>query len=202
MPRIKWLGIIKDDLGQYQKGNLPTNEKKVNIPDDMDEVMVKSIPFQIVAIAFIAISIFTKVYISKHFPFNPITMIIGFIIGFAALIIHELLHAIVYPKDATVYVGIYPKSFAAVALSAYPLKRWRFMLMSLLPTMLGIIPIVLFWVLPSEFNLINGLLIGMAMMGLTSPSVDMYNVYKVIKETPRGCIMQFNGDSLYYYEGK
>ncbi len=39
----------------------------------------------------------------------------------------------------------------------------------------------------------------MAMMGLTSPAVDFYNVYKVLRNTPGGCTLQFHEDSLYYY---
>lgn len=48
-------------------------------------------------------------------------------------------------------------------------------------------------------KIVNGLMLGMAMMGLTSPAVDIYNVCKVFEETPRGCTLQFYGDSLYYY---
>lgn len=169
------------------------------MPEDMDELMIKAIPFQLIAIVIITVSVFVKVSLTKEIPFSPVSVILGFVIGFLALIIHELLHAIVFPKEATVYVGIYPKSFGAVALSAYPLRRWRFVLMSLLPIVLGIVPITLFWVLPSELKVVNGLMLGMAMMGLTSPAVDFYNVYKVFRGTPRGCILQFRGDSLYYF---
>lgn len=199
MPHIKWLGIIKDDLGQYQRGELLADARRVDIPDDMDDVMVKAIPFQLIAIVLITVSVYAKVSLTKEFPFTPLSVIIGFIIGFLALIIHELLHAMVFPREATVYVGIYPKSFAAVALSAYPLRRWRFVLMSLLPTVLGIVPITLFLLLPPELKILNGLMLGMAMMGLTSPAVDFYNVCKVLRETPRGCALQFHGDCLYYY---
>ncbi len=200
MPHIKWLGIIKDDLGGYQQGNLPAKAKKVDMPEDMDELMIKAIPFQFIAIVIITVSVFVKVSLTKEIPFSPVSVILGFVIGFLALIIHELFHAIVFPKEATVYVGIYPKSFGAVALSAYPLRRWRFVLMSLLPTVLGIIPIILFLVLPPEMKIINGLMLGMAMMGLTSPAVDFYNVCKVLREAPRGCTVQFYEDALYYYK--
>ncbi len=199
MLHIKWLGIIKDDLGQYQQGNLPARAKKVDMPEDMDELMIKAIPFQLIAIVIITVSVFVKVSLTKEIPFSPVSVILGFVIGFLALIIHEILHAIVFPKEATVYVGIYPKSFGAVALSAYPLRKWRFVLMSLLPIVLGIVPITLFWVLTSELKVVNGLMLGMAMMGLTSPAVDLYNVYKVFRGTPRGCTLQFHGDCLYYY---
>ena len=199
MSHIKWLGIIKDDLGRYQQGNLPARAKKMDMPEDMDELMIKAIPFQLIAIVIITVSVFVKVSLTKEFPFTPISVVIGFVIGFPSMIIHELLHAIVFPKEATVYVGIYPKSFAAVALSSCPLKRWRFVLMSLLPIVLGIVPITLFLVLPAELKVVNGIMLGMSMMGLTSPAVDFYNVYKVFRETPRGCILQFHGDCLYYY---
>ncbi len=199
MPNIKWLGIIKDDLGQYQMGDLPDGAKKVNVPEDMDELMIKAIPFQLIAIVIVTASVFVKVSLANKLPFAPMWVVIGFVLGFLALVIHELLHAIVFPKKATVYVGIYLKSFGAVALSAYPLKRWRFVLMSLLPMVLGVVPILLFWVLPPEYKMVNGVMLGMAMMGLTSPAVDIYNVCKVLGETPRGCTLQFYGDSLYYY---
>ena len=70
--------------------------------------------------------------------------------------------------------------------------------MCLLPMILGVVPILLFWILPPEYKVANGLMFGMAMMGLTSPAVDIYNVCKVLGETPRGCTLQFHGDSLYY----
>ncbi len=49
-------------------------------------------------------------------------IIIGVLLGFLALIIHELLHAIVYPKNANVYIGI-AKPITFVALASYPLKK-------------------------------------------------------------------------------
>lgn len=200
MPHIKWLGIIKDNLGCYQESKLPDDAKKVDMPEDLDEIMVKSIPFCIGGIVIIMFSVIVKSLVCKEFPFNPIWSIIGFVVGFLALIIHELLHAVAFPKAATVYIGIYPKSYAAVALSAYPLKRWRFVFMSLLPTILGIVPIVLFLLLPPYMKNLSGFFLGMSMMGLTSPSVDLYNVYMVLRGTPKGCIVQFHGEDLYYYE--
>ena len=43
-------------------------------------------------------------------------------------------------------------------------------------------------------------MLGMSMIGLTSPSVDLYTVYKVLMETPKGSTLQFNGDELYFYK--
>ena len=86
MPHIKWLGIIKDDLGQYQMGDLPDGAKKVNVPEDMDELMVKAIPFQIIAIVIIVISVIVKVSFAKELPFSPVWVVVGFMLGFLALL--------------------------------------------------------------------------------------------------------------------
>lgn len=198
MAKLKWVGIIKEDIGGYQKGDLPANASKLNVPEDMDELMVKSIPFCGVGIAILVVSMFVKTILNKQVVVNPLFVVIGFVAGFLALIIHEYLHGVVYPKGATVYIGIYPKAFAAVALASYPLKRWRFILMCLLPTILGIIPIAAFLILPPYMKALNGFLLGFSMVGLTSPSVDLYNVYQVLKQTPKKCMIQFYGDETYY----
>ena len=115
----------------------------------------------------------------------PATVIFGVAFSIAALLIHEFLHAIVYPSKATVVIGFVPKQFAAVALASYPLKRNRFILMCLLPYLLGVIPIILFCISPATAIEINGFLFGLSIMGLTSPYVDSYNVYQVLKQTSK-----------------
>lgn len=96
------------------------------------------------------------------------------------------------------YIGIYPKALAAVALASYPLKRRRFIEMSLLPFLLGIAPMALFWISPAEASHWNGLWFGLAVMGLISPYTDAYNVYQVLKQTPKACRIQFWGDDTFW----
>ncbi len=93
--------------------------------------------------------------------------------------------------------SLVPKQFAAVALASYPLKRDRFILMCLLPYLLGVIPIILFCISPATAIEINGFLFGLSIMGLTSPYVDSYNVYQVLKQTSKSNSLQFYGDDLY-----
>ena len=45
MPKIKWLGIIKGEPADYQKGELAENAVKMKMPSDMNEMMSKSIIF-------------------------------------------------------------------------------------------------------------------------------------------------------------
>ena len=200
MPKVKWIGLIRQELSNYQKGKLSKNAKKMKMPKTANEMMVKAIPLLILPFCIIFLSMFFKTLTSKQVVVTPIFICIGFFIGFVALLIHEYLHAIIYPKDATVYIGFYPKALAMVALASYPLKRERFILMSLLPTILGIIPIIIFMITPPSMKGLNGFLFGLSIMGLTSPYPDFYNVYQVLKQTPKKCRIQFYEDDTYWID--
>ncbi|MCI8510323.1 MAG: DUF3267 domain-containing protein [Lachnospiraceae bacterium] len=138
-------------------------------------------PFVIPSILIIFIAMFLKTKNARQVVVAPATVILGVAFSIAALLIHEFLHAIVYPSKATVVIGLVPKQFAAVALASYPLKRDRFILMCLLPYLLGVIPIILFCISPATAIEINGFLFGLSIMGLTSPYVDSYKCVSGVK---------------------
>ena len=198
MPNIKWIGILDGETSKYQTGDLDTRAKKMIMPTTIKEMMIKAIPFAIISCFVVILSMFTKRHLAQQGVADHIFIVTGLVAGFLGLLLHELLHAIVYPSKATVYIGIYPKAFAAVALASYPLKRKRFILMSLLPMILGIVPLVIFWISPIEFKAWNGFWFGCSVIGLISSYPDCYNVYQVLKQTPKGCSIQFWGDDTYW----
>ena len=197
MPKIKWIGLIKEEkMKDYQVGELSKNAKKMNMPTPSKEMMIKALPFIIPALVILFLSVYFK---SGEFFLLRLYIIIGVLLGFLALIIHELLHAIVYPKNANVYIGI-AKPITFVALASYPLKKEKFILMCLLPYILGIIPLILFWIMPITDMKIHSILFGLSAMGLGSPYPDLFNVYQVLKQTPKNCKIQFYKDDTYYIE--
>ena len=197
MPKIKWIGLIKEEkMKEYQVGELSKNAKKMNMPTTSKEMMIKALPFIIPAFVILFLSVYFK---SGEFFLLRLYIIIGVLLGFLALIIHELLHAIVYPKNANVYIGI-AKPITFVALASYPLKKEKFILMCLLPYILGIIPLILFWIMPITDMKIHSILFGLSAMGLGSPYPDLFNVYQVLKQTPKNCKIQFYKDDTYYIE--
>ena len=197
MPKIKWIGLIKEEkMKDYQVGELSKNAKKMNKPTTSKEMMIKALPFIIPALVILFLSVYFK---SGEFFLLRLYIIIGVLLGFLALIIHELLHAIVYPKNANVYIGI-AKPITFVALASYPLKKEKFILMCLLPYILGIIPLILFWIMPITDMKIHSILFGLSAMGLGSPYPDLFNVYQVLKQTPKNCKIQFYKDDTYYIE--
>ncbi len=113
---IKWAGIV-DDPAKYQRGELPPNARRLAMPGSMGDMLLRAMPFIApgMFIAFAAMFVRTRASgaVVVSFPF----VAVGVVIGMLLMIVHELLHAVVYPKEATVYIGIMPKQFAA--------SRWR-----------------------------------------------------------------------------
>ena len=198
MFNIKWIGIIKDeDIKKYQKGKLDSNAVKMKTPDTIGQVQIKSIPFMVCAMVIIFLSMFIKTYFAKSIVVSFPFIIVGFIIGFFLLFVHELLHAIVYPRKVNKYIAIV-KPFSPVALASYPLSKKRFILMSLLPYVLGIIPLTIFMISSPNNTVLNAIVFGMTFVGLASPAPDTYNVCQVIKQVPKGKKVQFYEDDMYY----
>ncbi len=59
MPKIKWKGIIWNP-SDYQMGFLSKNAKKLNMPQTLNEMMIKALPFVIPSILIIFFAMFLK----------------------------------------------------------------------------------------------------------------------------------------------
>lgn len=188
---------IITDIKEYQRGELPENAMKLNTPRSIDEMTKKAVPIAIVLCAVLIITMLIKT-ISNHtrvvsFP----AIVVGFLAGFVLLAVHEWLHAVVYPKDAKVTIGKVKGKLLFVALASYPMTRVRFIIMSLLPFVLGILPLAIFIVSPAENKVLNDLMFGMACMGMVSPYPDVYNVVTVLKQSRNTDKIMFFEDDLY-----
>lgn len=198
MPNIKWIGFInKNEIEKYQKGKLDSNAIKMKMPETMNKMMVRAFPFVIPALIIMFLAMYLKGHINNQIVVYKPYMFIGLIIGFFLSIIHELLHAIVYPKGVNTYIGI-AKPVTFVALASYPLNKERFIVMCLLPYILGIVPLILFLFSPANYLALNSIIYGIAFVGMVSPYPDAYNVYQVIRQVPKGKKVQFYGDDTYY----
>ncbi len=199
MSKIVWKGIIKSE-SDFPTSDIPTSAKKLDSEEDMIKMQVKALPFMIPSILICFICIFIKTFIANEKVINVGGLFIGVVIGFLLIFVHELLHAVAFPKDATVYIGIMPKSLTAVALSSCPVKRNRFVFLSILPIILGLVPLVIFCFSSSDLKQLNGILFGMSIMGMVSVYPDIYNVFNILKVVPKNAIIQNNKNSTYYFE--
>ena len=193
---IKIVWSIKD-INKYQTGNLPDNAIKIETPKRVDELMKKALPIAVILCVLLFAAMLGKTIVCKVVVISPIFILVGFALGFLLLIIHEWLHGIVYPKDADVTIGRIKGKTTFVALASYPLKRDRFILMCLLPFVLGVIPFILFLISPAEFRVFNGLNFGMACMGMVSPFPDVYNVLTVLRRSEKNDSIMFYKNDMY-----
>lgn len=196
MPEIKWVGVIRDP-DVYESGRLPENAVKMNMPEN---IQTAALPFMVLPALICIGSVFLKSYFSRQNIMHPLWVLAGLAIGFLLFPLHELLHAVVYPHGAQVFLGVVPKQLSAVALASHPLRRGRFLLMCVLPVILGLIPLILFWTAAEADPVRNSLFFGAAVLGMVSPYPDFYNAYQALKQAPKQAFIQYEQGDTYCFE--
>ncbi len=198
MPKIVWKGIINGEE-DFPSADIPCGAVKTDTEEDMRKMQIKALPFAVPSVLICIVCMLAKTLISDErvvdFPF----LFLGVVLGIFFLAVHELLHAAAFPHEAEVFIGIMPKSFTAVALSSSPVKRNRFIFISLLPIILGLIPLIAFCFMPGDLKVLNGLLFGFAVMGMTSVYPDLYNAFYILKTVPKNAVVQNDRNITYYY---
>ena len=186
-----------NDINEYQAGILPDNAVKIGTPQSMSQMMLKAAPIAGFLCVILFATMMCKSIISETIVISPIFIVVGFLSGFILLIVHEWLHGIVYPKNADVTIGKLKGKITFVALASYPLKRTRFIMMCLLPFVLGIVPLMIFIFSPAEYRVLNGIMFGMACMGMISPFPDVFNVIILLRNTSKNDAIMFYKDDMY-----
>ncbi len=186
-----------NNINEYQCGVIPKGAEKLNAPSSTEDMMKKATPVAVVVCFIMAALMFIKTITNHTVVVSPLAILGGFLTGFAQLIVHEWLHAIVYPQQAMVTIGRLKGKMVFVALASYPLRRIRFIIMCLMPFILGIIPLLMFIFSPGYRTILNGFIFGMSCMGMVSPFPDVYNVILVLKQTERTDGIMFYEDDIY-----
>lgn len=194
---IVWEGNKKEFGTTHDKPPIPQNAVKIR---DAEGFIGKAVPFGVVPMMICMLAVFLKSFINREFPVSPLFLIPAILIGFIiALPLHEFAHAVCYPKDATVWVGLCIRKAAAYAISYNPLTKGRFIIMSLAPAVLGIIPLIVFIVTPKIMKPVLTICMVSAFMGLISPAPDYMDVMSVLGKAPKGAVICDSPDGLYAY---
>ncbi len=196
MAEIIWEGN-QDWEKDFPDGKAPENAEKLMRPDD---ILKASLPYGILPMIVCFACVFYKKSLSDGFLFDLRFMPLGFVIGFLLIPIHEILHAVCYPSNAKVYIGVCLKKCAAYAISFYPISKSRYIVMSLAPMLLGVIPLIIFMICPLQWKALLTICVVPAFMGMISPSPDYMDVISVMKQVPNGAKIQASNEGLYWFK--
>ena len=200
MAKIVWEGNKKEFGTSHQSPPVPQNAVKLR---DGEGLLKRAIPFGIFPMVICYAAMVTKAYLNKEPPVSPAYLLPAIAIGLiVALPLHELTHAVCYPKEATVWVGLCFRKMAAYAISYHPLTKSRFIVMSLAPAVWGIVPLIGFFLLPITMKPLLTICMVSAFMGLISPAPDYMDVVSVLKKAPPRALIRDSQDGLYAYLSK
>lgn len=201
--QLIYKGQYKDE-SQLPLGTLPENAVPFKEPKDLSQTNLYAciviIPVLIIVGLFILIS-----YSSlgsqnlSHFSLG-FSSLLGFIMFYIALPIHELLHAICFGKDAEVEFYYSLKDLALFVVSTQPITKRRFIFLSLLPNIvLAWIPFLL-WVFIPMNDFVSNFLFVMSLLLIISGVGDYLNAFNAIRQMPKGTMQQLSGfHSFWYY---
>lgn len=198
MAKIIWEGNKKEFGTVHKSPQVPQNAVKIR---DAYGFIGESFTFGIIPMAICMLVFFLKAFINKESPISPIFFIPAFLVAFIiALPLHEFVHAICYPKEDTVWVGLCIRKRAAYAISYYPISKSRFIIMSIAPAVLGVIPLIGVILIPISMKPLLTICIVSAFMGLIAPAPDYMDIVSVLKKAPSHALICDTQEGLYAYE--
>ena len=194
MPHIIWCGNQKWD-SEFPEKPLPENAVKT---EKSDSIFTGSLPYGIIPFLACLLLIYVKWHWLGTKMTDPALVPIGILLGLFLMRVHELLHAVCYCRGQTVYIGISLERFAAFAVCHEKISRRRFIVMSLMPMLLGIIPLAVFMLGPSS-PVLSAICIPAGIIGMLSPMPDYMDVHMVHKQAPEGAYIQSQNDGFYWF---
>ena len=195
MPKIKWVGN-QDWNKKYPEEKIPDSAIEIESPDN---IFTASAKYGVLPMIFCFACLLIKSKIYNEFPLDRRFIWAGIVLGLCLIPVHELLHAVCCPKNATVYYGISIKKFAAFCICHYPMTKRRYITMSLLPMILGVIPLILFLTFPISWKISSAICWPAAMIGMLSPMPDYMDVHYVSKVVPVEAHIQSSNSGCFWF---
>ncbi|WBW96027.1 DUF3267 domain-containing protein [Oceanirhabdus sp. W0125-5] len=191
--KLKWKGRLTES-NTFPTTEVPSNSVQFLEPKSKLESYIAIVP-----ILFFAIGCF---YVKSNFlgelKLNLHGFIIGLLLTIPFLIIHELLHAVLFPPKST--VEIFYSTYGLSVVTCEPIPKLRYIFSLLLPALLlGVIPLLIWIFIPTNNATLNSLWFILCIGNLGSTTADLSNLFHALKEMPKGSVLQISGLKCYYY---
>lgn len=206
MYNIKFMGRYKNE-SQILHGLLPTNAIQFEEPDKMIIAFFRGtlifVPFLIIIIFII----FAKFKLCDNYmEFQnakalPHSICIAAVISILLVLLHEILHAICFPKKVQKEIWFILKGLSAFVYCNHPMSKRKYLWLCICPNVfLGIVPFFLWLILSHNFNnFMSQLILFVSLFNMFSGIGDYYNIYLTLKQVPKNSIIQNYGIHTYWY---
>lgn len=184
MFNIKFKGKYTDEK-QIKTGYLPKDAVIFKEPNTIIKAFIMGGIISIPIIILISIGIIIKVNIRN---IKPIIFVYTGIISFILMYVHEIIHALCFPKEAEKQIWTKFKEGALFIYCNETLSKKRFIWMCAAPNViLGVIPYILFIIGAFDFNSnISNIIALTSWIMISSGIGDYLNIYNTIRQVPKG----------------
>ncbi|MGO5066242.1 DUF3267 domain-containing protein [Clostridium sporogenes] len=190
--KIKWKGRLSE-TNTLPTPKITPNSVQLLEPKYNLQYYIPIIPI----IIFIVLCVYLKSKFVGDITLNSLGYIIGFLLIIPFSIIHELLHAVCLPSQATaeIFYSISGLSFVITT----PIPKKRYIVILLFPALMtGIIPLIIWIFIPHKYVMLNSIWFILSSGNLATTVIDLYTLGQVIRQTPKGSVIQTCGYKCYY----
>jgi hypothetical protein len=184
--RFHYGGKYTDESQLVRKPD-PEGSVMFKEPEDMNKM---SLRMNALALGIAAVLLLVFFLINRNFHIS----FLGTIILLLHIVPHEILHALCFKEDVTIYTNL--SRFLLFVYGTEDMSKTRFILMSLCPNIVfGFIPMILYFIFPDSNTLGT-----VAAFCLSSGAGDYLNVFHALTEVPNGAKIYMNGIHTYWYK--
>lgn len=192
--KLKWKGKLSEE-NAFVYPDLPENAKPFS--DNNSSWQMYSLIAPVLVMAYIGIQIRLK-YVDG-IMYSRGALFCGVALAIPFLFVHELLHAICCPRGSI--VNVYWSTAGISLIPTCPIKKQRYIIMALLPTLvLGIIPFLIWLFIPAMDVTIGSIIFAFSIGSLSMSIGDMFNVLIALKKMNHESYLITSAMQIYFFD--
>lgn len=192
--KLKWKGKLSEE-NAFVYPDLPEDAKPFSDSKSSWQMILLIAP--VLVMAYIGIQIRLK-YVDG-IMFSRGALFCGVALAIPFLFVHELLHAICCPRGSI--VNVYWSTAGISLIPTCPIKKQRYIIMALLPTLvLGIIPFLIWLFIPAMDVTVGSIIFAFSIGSLSMSIGDMFNVLIAIKKMNHDSYLITSAMQIYIFD--
>lgn len=150
------------------------------------------------SIVFSALMYFLKAAMAPSMSISTTGIAIGAVLAILCVFLQDLVPILGFPKNGDNYVYLTSSGLRAVTTS--PMTKQRYIWAhSLAAIALGLLPLVLWLVLPPSLGALGSMLFVFGLVSICTTAADMDTIAKAFEDVPPGAMVQRSGTTNYWY---